>query len=87
MIDWNKPPDWVFEPEWLKDFSVFFINRLYLHGHLKFPKEQIESLTDEDMETIGEYIAGELYYDEPKFDRLAKFFTQVVLDEKEKTDG
>ena len=65
--------------EWSRTYEVFAISRLYLSS-LGFTTEQINSLTDEDMQRIADTYNNKsfLYFEEDM-----KFLVSLELAEKE----
>jgi hypothetical protein len=65
--------------DWSKKYEVLSISGLYLHS-LGFSNEQINSLTDEDMDRIALKLNND--YCEHGFDEDLKFIVSLELAEK-----
>ena len=67
-------------PEWSKKYEVLSISRLYLSS-LGFSNEQINSLTDEDMQRIADKLNNDYFIG---FEEDMKFIVSCELAEKRK---
>ena len=67
--------------EWSKKYEVLSISRLYLSS-LGFTTEQINNLTDEDMQRIAEKLNNDYFIG---FEEDVKFIVSCELAEKEQT--
>ena len=65
--------------DWSRKYEVLSISRLYLSS-LGFSNEQINRLTDEDMQRIADILQAQRF--EHGFDEDAKFTARIVLAEK-----
>lgn len=70
--------------EWSKDYEVASVSRRDLE-ELDLSIQQIDSLTDADMQAIALHM-GNAYCENGYWDDL-QFAYQLVLEEKEETDG
>ena len=71
--------------DWRKPFAVFSISRLYLHDALGFPREQVQDLTDTDMERLADYVA-QFYEDVSPLADHVRFITTLILSQLQPTD-
>ena len=65
--------------EWSKTFDVLSISRIYLES-IGFTHQQVQALTDEDMQTIADILIAD--YLDHEFDEDVKFVTRLRLVEK-----
>ena len=65
--------------DWSRSFVIFSISRLSLNSS-GIPTQLVTSLTDEDMETIAERIAGYILI-EP-IEQIAEFVARLYIAEK-----
>jgi hypothetical protein len=70
---------------WSKTYQVLAISRLYLHHSLRFSKEAVESLTDEEMQQIADVLIA--HYFDHEFDEDVKFLVACKLVEKSAGKG
>jgi len=63
-----------------RKFEILSISRLVLRDQLGFTTEQVNALSDADMERIAEIVAAE--YSGHKFDEDVKFVTRLRLADK-----
>jgi hypothetical protein len=65
--------------EWSKKFPVLWISRNFLYAGLGFSQEQVDSLTDEDMARIADYL--EQCYSMTIFASRTRTITSSILEE------
>ena len=70
--------------EWSRQYPILTISRLDLVHQLGFTTEQIESLTEEDMQRLAERL--QVLYFRTIFDEAVRFITATLLLE-ERTRG
>ncbi len=63
--------------EWSRKYEILSISRLDLVHQLGFTTEQIESLTDEDMQRLAERL--QVLYFRTIFDEYVRFITATIL--------
>jgi len=65
--------------DWSRKYEVLAISRLYLRS-LGFPNEQINRLTNEDMQRIADILQAQRF--DHEFDEDVTFTARIVLAEK-----
>jgi hypothetical protein len=68
--------------DWSKKYEVLSISRLYLHS-IGFTTEQMNRLSDEDMQRIADILQAQQF--DAEFDEDVTFTARIVLAEKEET--
>ena len=68
---------------WSKQYIVFSVSRIDLLHQLGFSHDQINQLSDVDMQILVEKVRENYEYLENDFSETVRFVTAVVLAEKE----
>ena len=71
--------------DWSKKYDILSISRLFLRDAGKFPTQQVNELTDEDMQRIADMVAAQ--YDYLDFCEFVHVITATVLEEIRTTGG
>ncbi len=69
--------------DWSKKYDILSLSRLFLRPAGKFPTQQVNKLTDEDMQRIADMVAAQ--YDYLDFCEFVQGITATVLEEIQTT--
>ncbi len=71
--------------DWSKKYDILSISRLFLRDAVKFSTQQVNELTDADMQRIADMVAAQ--YDYLDFCEFVQVITATVLEEIQTIGG